>query len=280
LKIFYYLNKFIFTFILTTKRRFKLAKIRNITDRHQFIIDKLNELGKVNVQLLSEELAISEVTIRKDLKLLEDKKLLFRTHGGGTKLNPYTMDRSVSIKEQINPNEKERIALCAVKMIAQNDSVIIGSGTTTLAMAKAIQRDKLLNVITSSLDISSVLAQYAMIEVLQLGGQIRPSSNSAVGPYAEQILEDISCGILFLGADGIDLEKGLTTTNLLEARLNRKMMDSAQVTVVLVDSSKFGRRGLGKICDLSQIEHIITDNGISEMMLKALEELGVKVTVV
>lgn len=251
-----------------------------IVDRHQFILNRLDELGKVNVIELSLGLNVSEVTIRKDLKLLEDKKLLFRTHGGANKVNPYTVDKSVLIKTQINVAEKEKIGLCAAQIIQQSDAVIIGSGTTTYALAKSIIRESKLTVITASLDIALKLSDDAMIEVLQLGGQIRPSSKSAIGIYAEKILEDISCGILFLGADGIDLEQGITTTNLMEATLNQKMMKAAQFTVVLADSSKMGKKGLAKICALDQIEQIITDSKISDQMVKSLEDLGIKVTIV
>lgn len=251
-----------------------------IVDRHQFILNRLDELSKVNVIELSLGLNVSEVTIRKDLKLLEDKKLLFRTHGGATKVNPYTVDKSVLIKEQINSKEKESIGLCAAQIIGQSDAIIIGSGTTAYALAKAIVRKNKLTVITASLDIALKLSDDAMIDVLQLGGQIRPSSKSAIGSYAEKILEDISCGILFLGADGVDLEQGITTTNLMEAKLNQKMMKAAQFTVVLADSSKMGRKGLAKICALDQIEQIITDSKISEQMVKSLEDLGIKVTIV
>ena len=85
--------------------------------------------------------------------------------------------------------------------------------------------------------------------------------------------------MLFLGVDGIDLDTGITTTSLMEARLNQKMMEAAQVTIVLADSSKFGKRGLGKICTLDQIQHIITDSGISKEIVEFLEEKGISVTI-
>ncbi|EHQ27846.1 DeoR/GlpR family DNA-binding transcription regulator [Mucilaginibacter paludis] len=255
--------------------------MRSITERHQHILKKLNEAGYVNVQELSDEMKVSHVTIRKDLKLLEDKKLLFRTHGGGSKTNPYISDQPVEEKEQLHASEKQLIAQAAAKMIGDNDSIIIASGTTMLALARAIHpKIHHLTVITSALNVALELSHRQHVEVLQLGGQIRPSSSSVMGPYAEQILNDVSCSILFLGVDGIDLETGLTTTNLMEARLNQKMIDAAQITVVLADSSKFGRRGLGKICGLEHVQHIITDGGIAAATVKILEDKGVNVTIV
>lgn len=251
----------------------------SITDRHKLILKKLKENGQVSVQELSAEMNVSEVTIRKDLKTLEDKNLLFRTHGGGSQRNPYTNDRSVNEKEQLNKSEKQKIAEEAAKMIGDHDSIIIASGTTVLALARCIKPSSHLTVITSALNVALELAHRPNVEVLQLGGQLRPTSSSVVGPYAEDLLHDVTCGLLFLGVDGVDVEAGLTTTSIMEARLNQKMMKAAQVTVVLADSSKFGRRGLGKICSFDKIQYIITDNGISESMKRLLEESGIKVMI-
>ncbi len=254
--------------------------MKSITERHQYILKKLQDAGFVNVQDLSKEMNVSHVTIRKDLKLLEDKNLLFRTHGGGSKTNPYINDKPVAEKEQLHADEKHLIAKAAAKMIGHNDSIIIASGTTMLALARSINPEKHLTVITSALNVALELSSHLHVDVLQLGGQLRQNSSSVMGPYAEQILADVSCSMLFLGVDGIDLEMGLTTTSLMEARLNQKMIDAAQITVVLADSSKFGKRGLGKICGLEQIQHIITDNGIAPSTIKLLEDKGVNVTLV
>jgi len=253
--------------------------MKSLTERHQFILKKLQDSGHVNVQELSIQMNVSDVTIRKDLKQLEDKNLLFRSHGGASKANPYASDRPVAEKERLNSDEKQTIAKAAAMMIGHNDSIIIASGTTMLALARSIQPQQHLTVITSALNVALELSHHQNVEVLQLGGQIRQNSSSVMGPYAEQILADVSCSIFFLGVDGIDLEMGITTTSLMEARLNQKMIEAAQVTVVLADSSKFGKRGLGKICTLDQIQHIITDSGISKETVDFLEEKGIRVTI-
>ena len=251
-----------------------------ITERHEKILAKLNEKGKVEVPDLSESLNVSEVTIRKDLRILEDKGLLFRTHGGATKTNPYTSDKPVQEKEFVNIAEKNSIAKEACKLIGDTDSIILASGTSILAMARCLNPTHHLNVITSAINVSMELSRHENIDILQLGGQLRHSSNSVVGPYAESFLNNITCGMYFLGVDGIDLDFGITTTNLGEASLNQKCIDVAQVTVVLADSSKFGKRGFGRICNLDQIQHIITDDGISKETVQELENRGVKVTTV
>lgn len=250
-----------------------------VAERHEIILNELKENGKVNVQHLSNDLEVSEVTIRKDLRILEEKGLLFRTHGGATQTNPYTSDRPVSEKAKIRAGEKNVIAKEAVKLIGNNDSIILASGTTILAVARQIKSDHRLNVITSALNVSLELSHHENVEILQLGGQLRPSSTSVVGPYAEQFLSGITCGILFLGADGIDLDHGLTTSNLMEASLNQKFIEVAQYTVLVADHTKFGKRGFSRICGLDQIQHIITDDGISSDTVNKLKDMGIQVTI-
>ncbi|NBC28273.1 MAG: DeoR family transcriptional regulator [Bacteroidetes bacterium] len=250
-----------------------------ISERHERILKELEEHGKVSVQQLSEEMSVSEVTIRKDLRMLEDKNLLFRTHGGATRFNPYTSNRHVKEKAKIRAEQKQAIAKEAVKLIGDNDSIILASGTTILALAAEIAPTNRLNVITSALNVSMELAGRENVEITQLGGQLRPSSVSVVGKYAEHFLENITCGILFLGVDGIDLDFGLTTTNLMEASLNQHCIKVAQYTVVLADSTKFGKRGFSRICTLDEVQHIVTDSDVEDETVRMLEENGVRVTI-
>jgi DeoR family transcriptional regulator of aga operon len=251
----------------------------NLAERHQYILNKLQKEGYINVVDLYKELKVSSVTIRKDLKYLEDKNLLYRTHGGATQNNPYTSDRPVNEKEKIKASEKMRIGAAAASLISINDSIILASGTTIQAFAKNIKAKETLTVITSSLNVAIELIDSPDIEVLQLGGLIRKSSSSVIGVYAESILKDFFCSMLFLGVDGIDIEHGLTTTNSMEAHLNKDMMAIAQKTIVLADSSKFGKRGFGKICNIDEIDQIITDDHVSDHVVNTLESSGVKVTI-
>ncbi len=133
----------------------------------------MHQEGDLNVINLYKELKVSRVTIRKDLKLLEEKGLLFRTHGGATLRNPYAIDRPVNEKEKLQSAEKSKIGVVAAQLIDDNDSIIIASGTTVLALAKKIQNKKNLTVITASLNVSMELLHRSDIEVLQLGGILR-----------------------------------------------------------------------------------------------------------
>ena len=248
--------------------------------RHQEILEILQKDNYVEVTDLCEKLDVSAVTIRKDLKLLEDKGLLFRTHGGASFENPYMNDRPVNEKEKISIEEKNGIAQAAANLISENDSFMIASGTTVQALARAINIQGKLNIITSSLNVAVELLKNKDYDIIQLGGNVRHSSSSVIGHYANFILNDISCNQLFIGVDGIDLDYGCTTTSLEEAALNQKMIQSAQKTIVLADSSKFGKKSFGKICSLDCVHHIITDSGISSKVVNRIKAMGIKLTVV
>ncbi len=250
-----------------------------LSERHKAILESLRNSGSVDVGVLSQQLKVSAVTIRKDLDMLEEKKLLYRTHGGAIIADPYIATRKVSEKEKLHPELKRRIGQRAVELLSPQDALIIASGTTVQAFARCIPNMKM-TIITSAMNVVMELLDKPDIEIIQLGGIIRHSSASVVSEYAIRMLDNFACNKLFLGVDGIDPEYGLSTTHLQEASLNRMMIHSATKTIVLADSSKFGRRGFSKICDMSDIDHVITDSGTPAKMLDAMAEQGVKVTVV
>ena len=210
---------------------------------------------------------------------LEREKKLYRNHGKAILIDPYIDNRNVSEKEKLYVEEKRLIGMKAASLITPKDSILIASGTTMHALARSIVPVDELTVITASMEVSNILASEKNIYIIQLGGILRHSSLSVVGKYAENILADFSCSKLFIGVDGIDLDFGITTTNMMEASLNRVMMQTAQKTIVLADSSKFGRRGFSKIADMEDVDHIITDSHIPPSTALRLEEMGIEVTI-
>lgn len=253
--------------------------VLNIAERHKLILNKLEEKGYVDVNELSQEFDVSLVTIRKDLKALEEKNLLFRSHGRAIPSNPYTKENHVNEKVKIQTKEKVRIAKAAGLILEPNDSIIIASGTSVIEFARHIKPVDGLTVLTASLNTSLILSENPNIDVIQLGGIVRRSSSSVIGPISEKMLAEFTFTKLFLGVDGIDLEYGLTTTNSMEASLNKEMIKAAQKIIVLADSSKFGRKGFGRICSLNDVDQIITDSGIDEKTKEKLYELGIDVTI-
>jgi DeoR family transcriptional regulator, aga operon transcriptional repressor len=249
----------------------------SIAQRHQHILSVLREKGHVNVIDLSNDLRVSTVTIRKDLKQLEKRGLLFRTHGSATPNNPYINDRPVNEKEKIRVPQKQCIARFASGMIKPCDSIILASGTTIIEFARHIRAIEQLTVITASLDAALILSRDPLIEIIQLGGMLRKNSSSIIGHYAENMIMNFSCSKLFLGVDGIDAGFGLTTTNAMEATLNQYMIKAAQKVIVLADSTKFGRRGFSRICSLSEVDMVITDDEASPAFIRSMEESGIEI---
>ncbi|MDD2961217.1 MAG: DeoR/GlpR family DNA-binding transcription regulator [Muribaculaceae bacterium] len=248
-------------------------------DRHALILEMLIKHNSIQVTDLSEKLNVSSVTIRKDLTELEKANKLYRNHGSAILINPYINNRNVNEKEKLATEEKRIIGHYAAQMITPADSILIASGTSMHALARNINQNNKLTVITASLQVSEILAQHENIDIIQLGGLLRHSSMSVVGDAAESILHNFSCSKLYLGVDGIDLDFGITTTNFMEATLNRVMMQTAQKTIVLADSTKFGRRGFSKIADMDDVDIIITDSHVSNSIAKRIEELGIELII-
>ncbi len=253
--------------------------MRNIAQRHKTILNELEKDGYVRVQELSKLLGVSEVTIRKDLKELEKRKLLYRSHGSASQLSSLINDRPIDEKAKVRVEEKQRISEAANKLLQKNDRIIIASGTTLLTFAQKITVEPL-TVITPFIKISLTLCHKPNIEVIQLGGSMRKSSASVIGPHAESLLSELMCNKLFIGVDGIDMDFGLTTSDIGEAHLNQYMLEAAQEVIVLADSSKFGKRGFGKICNFDQINRIITDREAPVKMVKLIKEKGIEVDLV
>ena len=249
-------------------------------ERHDFILRHLKEEGYVTVSDLSDRLGVSEVTIRKDLRKLENRHLLYRTHGGANLRNPYVVDRPLTEKASLYAEEKRRIGQAAAELVNPRDSIILASGTTMTQVARHLPDAHALTVITSAMNVALELARLQSVDILMLGGIVRHSSTSVVGPYAEEMLDGYACDKLFLGVDGFDLDYGLTTTNDLEASLNQVMIRTTQRTIVVTDSSKFGRRGFRRICGLDLIDRVITDSGIEPSVVEALEAHAIEVDVV
>ncbi len=248
-------------------------------ERLNQILSVLEKEKYITVQELSKTLDVSMVTIRKDLALLENQGYLYRTHGGASKKSRYAFEENVLRKESINVKEKQKIARKALEFIKENDFIILASGTTIHYLARIMNDFQKLTVLTSSLRVSVELCNIPSINTIQIGGEVRKSSTSVIGPLSESILNSFSCNKLFLGIDGIDIDFGISTSNVAEASLNQQMIKHADKVYVLGDSSKVNKRGFGKICDLSKVDVFITDSHIEKEEVQKLESIGINVVI-
>lgn len=249
-------------------------------ERRRSILELLNRDGRVLVADLARHFRTSQVTIRKDLEILHSQGRAHRTHGGALPAQASALeDPTLTQKGKLHRKEKLQIANAAARMVKEDQVVILDSGTTTTAIARALRTHQNLTVITNAVNIAAELAGSAF-EVILTGGSLRKNSFSLVGPIAEETLHRLNADILFLGVDGFDVHYGLSTPNLLEAKVNRAMMEVARLTVAVCDSSKFGRRSLSAIAPVSAVHQVITDHGIAKSDLAALKKAGVQVTLV
>ncbi len=247
--------------------------------RRVFILEELEKRGQVDVTSLSKALKVSEVTIRNDLKRLEQKNALIRARGGAIKIDRVGMDFTISDKNKQNFDLKKKIGKAAAGLIEAGDTIILDSGTTTMEIAKNLGDVGELTVITNAMNIANQLAEHTKVNVIIPGGSLRKNSLSLIGATAEESFKNYFCDKLFLAVDGFSVLHGLSTPNVEEAHLNRVMISISKQVIVVADSTKFHRRSFAFIAHASDIDILVTDAGIPDEDKKKLETAGIKVVI-
>lgn len=253
---------------------------RSTVERRRKILHLLNENGQVFVQELCKEFNVSEVTIRKDLDLFESKRLLIRSRGGAMKYESSVgTDYQITDKNKMYYAEKVNIGKKAATLVHDGDTIIIDSGTTTLEVAKNLNRDYNITIITNAINIVNQLLQFNNINIIVPGGSVRKNSHSLIGPLAEKSLANFYVDKVFIGVDGFNVSQGAFTPNIEEASLNQRMIEIAKEVILVTDSSKFNRKSLAFICPPNKIDVIVTDDKIDKDVEKHLIEIGIKVII-
>jgi len=252
--------------------------------RRSTILQKVRENSAVNVNELSKMFGVSEVTIRKDLRILEERKLLLRVHGGaivGAKTPiQEAEERNINFKKLVNSREKEAIGRAAAAHINEGDTIMVDSGTTALEVVKNLHGFQDLTIITNSLTAVTEVLKYKRFKIIFLGGTVRESSHSTVGPLAESNLRVLYCDKLFLGVDSFSVDSGLSTPSVEEASTNQVMISRARQVIGVFDSSKVNKRALAYIADVGNIDIIITDNHFPSNVKKQLKALKIDIETV
>jgi len=250
-----------------------------VEERRRDIVELVETAGRVMVEDLARRFDTSAVTIRGDLAALARAGSITRSHGGALPAGVTRVDTPLTIKEIRHPPEKRRIAAAAARLINDHETIILDSGSTTAEIARQIHERtwQSLTVITNAINIALELKGLMGVRVMMLGGMLRPTSSSLVGPEAEQALSKLSADRLFLGVDGLDLQAGVTTPEPSEAVLNALMIRVSREVVAVMDGSKFGRRSLSVIAPLERLHVVITDTGAPHDMIEALIKRGVRV---
>jgi DeoR family transcriptional regulator of aga operon len=249
------------------------------SERMSAILHALNDTGTVHVADLAARFRVSEATLRRDLSLLEDQRLLTRTHGGAV-AQDVAYELPVRYRHGQSRDAKRAIARVAVRRLPPGPHVIgLTGGTTTSEVAKGIADRADLTIVTNALNIAMDLVLRPRMKLVVVGGVSRPQSYELVGPWAEQVLSSINIGTAFVGVDGIDVVGGITTHDENEARTDRAMLVRAQRVVVVADGSKLGRSTLARIADVTEVHEVITDASADPAQLAAIRDAGVEVTV-
>ncbi|HEY4010318.1 MAG TPA: DeoR/GlpR family DNA-binding transcription regulator [Acidobacteriaceae bacterium] len=253
--------------------------------RGKEILRLLLSRGKTSVEELTDQLATSPASIRRDLARLEEQGLVHRTHGGamlaGNTYEPFRFDADFQVRSERFAPEKQRIAQAAVDLVRDDETIGFTAGTTTTQVARLLRLRSGLRIITNAVNIGMELSANTTLDTYLTGGCIRwPGAFSLVGPAAIESLNLLVVDKLFLGVTGIQLDYGVTVIQPDEAAVCRAMSRRAKQVIVVADSSKVGMVSPAVICPVREIHTLVTDDGISDKASRAFEDSGVHVIAV
>jgi DeoR family transcriptional regulator, aga operon transcriptional repressor len=253
--------------------------------RAKEILRLLLSHGKTSVEELTRLFATSPASVRRDLVRLEERGLVHRTHGGamlaGQVYEPFRFDASFCVREERFAQEKNRIAMAAAELVLENETIGFTAGTTTTQVARGLRLRTGLHIITNAVNIGMELSSSNGLDTTLTGGCMRwPGAFSLIGPTAVESLNAVVMDKVFIGVCGIDPERGATTIEADEAAVFRTMGRRSKQIIVVADSSKVGMISPSVICPVTDVDILITDDGISEDAIRAFEGSYVQVIVV
>jgi DeoR family galactitol utilization operon repressor len=247
--------------------------ISELSERERTILGKLSENGAVTVAALAQDLGLSEVTIRGDLKELEDKGWLNRTRGGAAP----AIHRDIMERQRERPEQKNAIATAAAALVQDGDVIMIEAGTTTALIARYLMGKRDIHIVTNSTLVFSYARMNPNLQITMTGGEFRRPTESLVGPIALQTIARLNVRLAFVGTDGFTLERGITTHLMEGAEIVKAMKAHAETTALVADSSKYGKLGFSTVLPLSDLDLIITDDGLGDGAARDLAEAGITV---
>jgi DeoR/GlpR family transcriptional regulator of sugar metabolism len=249
-------------------------------ERQQQIARVVEEHGRARVADLARQFAVSGVTIRKDLLVLESVGRLVRTHGGAIAVEKALPERAFDLRERLQRDEKARIAAAAAASVQDGDSIALDASTTALALARQLRSEARwthLTVLTNGLRIASELAGVHGITVAMPGGWVRWEALSVVGSLGDGLFDRVNIQKTFVGAAGFTLDSGLSDAQEEEAQIKRSMVSAAREVIAIVDHTKWQRAAFATFCRIDQIDVVLTDDRAPGDMVAALIERGIRV---
>lgn len=249
----------------------------NTKTRRATIAERLQVEGEASITELAALYGTSEMTIRRDLELLETAGFARRTRGGAISVQSRSFEPPILQRAAHMAEDKRRIGAAAAALLRENETVVLDVGTTTLEMAKAIKDDMNVTVITSSLLIATELSTRASVRTIVTGGVVRIGELSLVGPRAQASFGDLNCDTVFLGVAGVSDVKGLTDYNLDDACVKQTAIQSGRRVVVLADASKIGQIAFVTVAPTSIVDLLITTAPPDNPVVRRLKEQGVEI---
>lgn len=249
-------------------------------ERQKMIMELLNQNGSVSVGKLSEEMNVTEETVRRDLEKLEKQELLRRTHGGALPIDDSSVDLSLKRRKAINVEAKELIAKTAAENVAAGDTIFLDASTTTFYMARELKRMKIgVTVITNSLRAIDELADCDAVKLIAIGGLIG-KNRSFVGSFAVSSIEkNYFANKMFFSSKGVIPGSGILDSNEDECAIKQQMLKNSNEHFFLCDKSKIGRVGFVRVCELDDVDTFVTESDIDNEWRAELEALGVGITI-
>ncbi|MFD5451445.1 MULTISPECIES: DeoR/GlpR family DNA-binding transcription regulator [unclassified Streptomyces] len=253
-------------------------------ERRQLILEMVRANGAVSLRELARVVQTSEVTVRRDVRALEAEGLLDRRHGGAVLPGGFTRESGFPQKSHLATAEKTAIADLAAGLVEEGEAIVVGAGTTTQELARRLARVPGLTVVTNSLLVAQALAHANRVEVVMTGGTLRGSNYALVGSGAEQSLQGLRVSRAFLSGSGLTAERGLSTSNMLSASVDRALVQAAGEVVVLADHSKLGTDTMFQTVPTELITRLVTDeppghDDRAATELQALADQGVQIAV-
>jgi DeoR family transcriptional regulator of aga operon len=246
-------------------------------ERLSALLETLASQRSIDVGAMAAEFGVSSATVRRDLHTLHEQGLLVRTHGGAVS-SDMDLELPVRYRTSLRRPEKLRIAQAAASLVPNNAVVGLTGGTTTTELARVLSDRNGVTIVTNALNIASELVLRSSTRLVVIGGSARHASYELVGPSAELMLARYHLDVAFIGTDGLTLIHGCTTHEEMEAQTDRAFLDRSRRVVVVADSSKLGRSAFAHICDVSEIDDLITDEQADRELLTGLRDAGVAVT--
>ncbi len=247
-----------------------------LSERELFMLDRMAREGSLSVAALARELDVSEVTIRSDLKDLEEKGFVNRTRGGAAP----AFYKDIIDRQRLNVEEKNRIARAAAEFVHDDDRIMIEAGTTTALIARYLTGRRGVQIVTNSTLVFSYARLNPSLNIILTGGVFRKETESLVGPVAIKAIMDFNVRLAFVGTDGFTMDRGMTTQLVEGSEIVKAMRGRAQETWLVADSSKYGKSGFVNVLSLSEVDGIITDSKIDESALAAMKESALNVRAV